>query len=264
MTSIAMRTRHTPLPVVASLLSFAAASGVAIAAPINIGTINLDTYEAYVDDDGGDPGMFLGGVLIEASYMANDAFADQDCCTLDDLEWIQVVNSNKPTGFTPDPNRPFIDPRMGQGIGGGNVGDGNPWYNQGTEGPDFYDRPGVFQNRATADMPYMFSATLALVCKNDTDKTMAILGGFTWGFTTTLNNGMYSVAAKPTGAIGDTMAVRTLFNTALDNDFADWNMIAGTEAWDDMEFTFTFVPTPGTMFIAAAGLCAIARRRRAA
>src|SRR3954469_23734893 len=76
-----------------------------------VGNIILDNYTSNTGATAAD----TSGVTFTAHYEVTDQNTLDDCCT--QLRWLQLVTSSTGTGFTPTPNRPFIDPRVGQ-IGG--------------------------------------------------------------------------------------------------------------------------------------------------
>src|SRR5262249_12615409 len=101
-----MRKAWKIVPFLVGVLCLGLLAPAASAGPLNAGSIVVDTYTPY--SAGG-----LGGVTFTIHYQLNDNFNKQTCCTADNLRWIQLVSSTDKTGFTPDPNRPFIDPRQG-------------------------------------------------------------------------------------------------------------------------------------------------------
>lgn len=251
------------------VLSIATAAQAAL---MNVGQIDVDRYMAMGN-----------GVEITAHFTTNAAFNDQTCCRAEDLRWIQRVSTTRRTGFSPPPAdqvppRPFIDPRNGQDIGGGTMGDNLPFYDvtyamdpvtnpatplvQNGSGRFIYDKP---QLNAATSRPNTFCAETLLVCLKPGTMMMAILGGFSWGFD--INADGSTVTPKATMALSDTMATRDAFNTALGLDFPGWSIISGADAWPDlaMPLGVRFVPTPGAGLVAGfAVLSLTARRRRAA
>src|SRR5438067_12176568 len=92
------------------------------AAPLVVGSITVDQNTTKNDGT-------IGGSDFIAHFNLNAAFDTQTCCAKSDLHWIQLVTTSKKIpGNFPDPNRPFIDPRSGQNIGGGQTGNGTPFY----------------------------------------------------------------------------------------------------------------------------------------
>lgn len=240
------------------------------AALMNVGQIDLDRYMAMGN-----------GVEITAHFTLNAAFNDQDCCREEDLRWIQRVSTTRRTGFSPPPEdqvppRPFIDPRQGQNIGGGMMGDNLPFYDvtyamdpvtnpatpliQNGSGRFIYDKPAL---NAPTSRPNTFVAETLLVCLKPGTMMMAILGGFKWGFDINADGSV--VTPHPTMPLSDTMAIRDAFNTALGLDFPGWSIISGAEAWPDMmPIGVTFIPAPGAALGLALTIPMVWRRRRAA
>jgi hypothetical protein len=243
-------------------LSFAAAS--AFAAPV--GTITIDTYTSDQPDN---TSAGQSGATITAHYNISNNAALTACCDPANLRWLQLVTSSTATGFTPTPNRPFIDPRTGQNIGSG-VGDGLPWYdvtypdntlttiNNGL-GPYIYDQPRVNNTRAVVGTDYSFLAQTLLVCLYDNasdPKKLTILGGFQWGFTITNNGGApatYTTSIMAARALADAAAIRTAFNTALTADFPGYQVVTCTGT-NCENVTFTFVPEPSTWLLLCSGI----------
>jgi hypothetical protein len=245
-----------------------------------VGYINIDNYTPYTGATGAD----LSGVTITAHYNIPDPTALSDCCDPSDLRWMQLVTSSTGTGFTPTPNRPFIDPRQGQNIGAG-VGDNLPYYdvtypdntltgiNNGV-GPYIYDMPAVLNMRAVPGTPYTFVADSVLVCIYDSATNpvqLIILGGFQWGFTITATNNVpgpgvtYQSTPMPIMQLGNN-ALRGAFNTALAVDFPGYTVVnsAGTPCEDCV---FLLTPEPASswlILLALPALIILARRRRPA
>jgi hypothetical protein len=222
--------------------------------------IIVDKYESYTT-------RTQAGVEIILRYEVNGDLGP--CCKSGDLRWIQLVTSSTETGFTPNPNRPFIDPRQGQNIGS-EVGNDTPFYDVtytdttfATQRPDgsgavFYDKPAVNLVRATPDAPYSFDALTLVVCVHD-NNTMSILAGLEWGFSF---NHQGSVSLKPANSIGDSSAVRDAFNTALALDFPGWSIVERPRACGCKGVRET--PEPSTTCLLAMGLLclpALGRRR---
>jgi len=238
-----------------------------------VGTITLDTYTS---DQTNNLAGGQSGVTITAHYSVSDAVGLMNCCSTSNLRWLQLVTSSTTTGFTPTPNRPFIDPRSGQSIGAG-TGDALPWYdptypdatltglNNGA-GPWIYDQPRVNNNRATPGVDYTFVAQSLLVCLYDdasNPKKITILGGFQWGFSITDQGGVptYSTAAMPVTALSDGAGIRTALNTALGLDFPGYNVVScvGTTCQD---VTFSLViPEPSSWVLMAGGILALGLSR---
>lgn len=240
------------------LLCLGLAAPAAHADSLNIGSLIVDAYTPYSDAKGG-----VGGVTFTMHYQLNDNFNKQQCCTLDSLHWIQLVTSSDGTGFTPTPNRPFIDPRQGQDIGNG-VGDGLPFYDvtytnstlttqkvDGT-GPYVYDKPAVRLTRG----PYSFVADTVLACVDGNH--MCILGGVEWGFNIAADQ--TTVTARPMTDLADTAALRDAFNTALAKDFPAY----GFEPCNCDNTVTRPTPEPSTLILGStglAGLLLLVRRR---
>ena len=244
-----------------------AAPSAATAAFVDIGSISFDQYASFND------GTF-GGDNIIAHYTLN-ASAQQfaPCFTQADIRWLQLVNSSTDTGFTPTPNRPFIDPRSNQPGGFDNL----PWYDatynnladaqnnanrQFGAGPYLGDTPQVLLTRG----PYSFTAdSLVVVQMNN---MIAILGGFEWGFTIGANQ--MTVTPLPIKMIGDTPAIRTAFNTALGLDFPGYTIKDFNQIWPTLTNvpTVSVVPEPSSLALVTVGALALVpvlrARRRAA
>lgn len=228
---------------------------------LNVGSITVDRYQRFNDGT-------LGGVDFIAHYDLNANWSMQTCCS--DLRWLQRVTSSTDTGFTPSPNRPFIDPRMGQNIGGPTP-DNLPFYeftgpninNSGTRdgsGRYIFDSPRVLLSRATPGMDYMFCAESLVVC-NAGNMMLGILGGISWGFTiSTTDNMNYTVTRKAVEMLTDSQALRDSFNTALMLDYPGWTIKDPATLWPDL------VPLPPASALGSTGLAAVVltRRRRPA
>lgn len=224
------------------------------ATPINVGTIKFDQYQAGTVNG-------LGGVDIIAHYRLNGNFSKQDCCAQGDIRWLQRVTSSAATGFTPTPNRPFIDPRSDQPGGFDNL----PWYdatfgnlndartNQNRlfgSGNYFLDTPRVLLTRG----PYSFFAQTLLVCIDEFTKRMFALGGFSWGFEIAADQ--TTVTGLPITQIDDNAALRNDFNTALGIDFPGWTMIAATAACGP-SCPYLNVPEPNSLALFCLGFVAL-------
>jgi hypothetical protein len=231
---------------------------VAPAGAQNVGTIFIDRYQAF-------SGGGLGGVDLRAHFTLNANFPNQDCCQAGDIRWIQRITSSAATGFTPNPNRPFIDPRQGQNIGGANVGDALPFYdvtyaNQNDANNDnnrlangsgsvLHDSPRVLLARG----PYTFFAQTLLVCM-EAGMQLGILGGFSWGFTIGAAPGN-AVTPTPIAALADGAALRNDFNTALAADFPGWSIVAANTLWPVTTVpTVNVAPEPSSVVTLATGL----------
>jgi hypothetical protein len=235
-----------------------------------VGNIVVDTYTPYQT---GATATDQSGVTLTAHYDITDPMGLANCCASGNLRWLQLVNSSTATGFTPTPNRPFIDPRQGQ-----NGGDNLPYYdftyptsalttaNNGV-GPYIFDKPAVNNNRAVTGTPYSFTADTVLVCIYDSSGNpikLTILGGFEWGFTIASDGGMpasYAVAARPITPLADGLALRNSFNTALALDFPGYTVVpcAGTTC-DGV--TFALVPEPSTWLFSGVAIVFLLRRSR--
>lgn len=148
-----------------------------------------------------------------------------------DLRWLQRSVFSKPvTGF---PDRPFIDPRHGQPIGGG-AADAEPWYD--VSGPtrsslstigggdDAWMGDGPYAPRSMA--PLEFVAETMVVAIDALRREVVLLGGVRWGYALT------AAGATPLGPdplIADA-ALRTAVNAALKADFPDWWIVPETRA----------------------------------
>jgi hypothetical protein len=131
---------------------------------------------------------------------------------------------------------------MGQDLGGAGVGDGLPFYDitynsvadrntpanevHNGSGPLYNDSPRVLLTRG----PYSFMAETLLVCI-EPDMMLGILGGVKWGFDIAAD--MTTVTPHAMMALGDTMAIRDAFNTALALDFPGWTIKPSTTLWPD-------------------------------
>jgi len=257
------------LAFVCALLAFAPA---ARAAMINVGSIVIDKYEPF--KNGG-----LGGVHIQLHFAPNANFANQTHVT--DVRWLQRVDSSKATGFTPNPNRPFIDPRAGQIPEADNLPFYEFTYNNAADrasganrvangsGRFYTDSPRVLLNRS----PYTFSGeTLLVGIEGDiANKKLAILGGVAWSFTFAGAVPGVTVTASNVTALADNNALRGNFNTALGLDFPGWTLIPPAQ-WDDQvtitggTTTGSSIPEPSAMILslsAIAGVLVLGRRRLA-
>jgi hypothetical protein len=248
-------------------LFLAAAS--AFAAPV--GTITIDTYTS---DQTGNTAADQSGATITAHYNITNAAALADCCDSANLRWLQLVDSSTGTGFTPTPNRPFIDPRS---AADGGIGDALPWYdftytdstlatvNNGL-GPYIYDQPRVNNTRAMVGTDYSFVAETLLVCLYDAaanPKKLTILGGFKWGFTITNDGGApatYTTAIMAATRLADGAAIRARFNTALGLDFAGYEIVSCTGT-NCENVTLTAVPEPSTWLLLCSGITFLVLRR---
>ncbi|MGE3818397.1 MAG: hypothetical protein AB7I30_03105 [Isosphaeraceae bacterium] len=237
----------------------------ASADPINVGNILIDKYE-------GAKTATQGGINLIAHYTLNAAFGQfSDCFTAADVRWLQRVTSSAPTGFTPDPNRPFIDPRVGQA---GGPFDNLPWYDftyntlanlntdtnrQNGAGPWYTDNPRVNLNRG----PYTFFAeTLVVVQKN---QMISILGGFSWGFS--IGADQMTVTSLPITPLQDNAGLRASFNAALGVDYPGYTIKDFGDIWPNLPGTPTIntIPEPHVLQLAAlgGGLLLLTRLRRA-
>jgi hypothetical protein len=190
------------------------------------------------------------------------------------LRWLQLVTSSTATGFTPTPNRPFIDPRIGQVAGTDNL----PFYdftyptsalvgqNSGV-GPYIFDMPAVLNSRAVVGTPYSFLADTLLVClydDNSNPKQLIVLGGFEWGFTITATNPGPTYTSSTIGINGlpDTAQLRAKFNTALGLDYPGYQLVDPTGTPCE-NCTFQVIPEPSPLYLFSGGLfLVIAFRRR--
>jgi hypothetical protein len=200
------------------------------AASITVGTITINSYKAVYEDKD-----TKGFVRMLASFNLNADYA-KSCIANLKPEWIQLTSISKDIdGLTPKPNRPFIDPREGQNIGGGQKGDNTPFYDITVN--DFADvldpkkwlRDGSGKYIADksggslANAPFTFTAdTLLVVNLGVSDSTgvtvLGILGGFEWGYQFTKDKKVILDPMKVT-QLTDSRALRDKFTTALEKDF---------------------------------------------
>lgn len=159
-----------------------------------------------------------------------------------DLRWLQRVTFSKAVEGFPSPNRAFIDPRTGQGIGGGVSGDAEPWYD--VSGPsrntlslrgggdDAWVGDGPAAPLALA--PLAFTAETLVVAIDALSRRALVLGGVRWGFVIG-PTGATAVAAE---VLADGPDLRADFDAALALDFPGWRL----------------VPEPGGAALVAIGL----------
>jgi hypothetical protein len=235
-----------------------------------VGIISLDQYVAK-------DGSPNSGLRMVAHYSITDTKGLANCCDPRNLRWMQLVSSSAPVSdFTPNPNRPFIDPRKGQ-KGGNQVGDNLPYYdgtyprdpnkyNDSTNlgvGPYIFDQPQVQNTEAKSGSPYTFTAETILVCITrpvGKPAELTILGGFQWGFRITRTDDKKhhkttytTTPLTPTG-LADSAAMETQFNTALNLDFPGYKLVPCKDTGCG-DSTFNFVsPEPSTLLIFATGM----------
>jgi hypothetical protein len=196
----------------------------------------------------------VGGVNFWANYTLDGG---QTQVVPADLRWLQLVTFSKAvTGF---PNRPFIDPRQGQAIGGGNTGDNQPWYDItgntqagiSASGRGVGTWMGDGPQAPWTAAPLTFTAdTLVVTILDATNKVAEILGGVEWGYSITSPAGTNTVTPAGPTDLTVNIALRDAFNTQLANDFNGWTVI---------------VPEPTTqmLLIAAMAVFALVGSRRA-
>lgn len=252
-----MKVRVLAALVLVLVVSASAHAGTLILGGVNVGSIT-------VDDNTTTKTATLGGLNFIAHYTTNAAFTADTHVSVSDLHWIQRATSNKATVFTPVPNRPFIDPRVGQGIGGPTP-DNLPWYEfTGPSLTDFSIRDGTGAfigdgaaaplNLATAAMSYTFVVESLLVGVFKGMKSMGILGGVRWGYTISVVGGKPIVTALGTTMLSDSAALRAGFNTALNLDYKGWFIQDNSTLWP--------VPLPTPALLVACGLLCVAGPRR--
>ena len=236
-----------------------------------IGTITVDQYSAIQLGNGA---AGLSGVSVTAHYTVSDPAALS--AYPEGVQWIQVVSSSEQTGFTPEPNRPFIDPRTGQSFGEG-FGDGETGYdatytdgrllvsNRG-RGPYLFDAPAVLNQRAASDAYEFVAHTLLVTAPTGSGlRTLSVLGGFRWGFTVVRrSNTRYSVERAPLLPVYDDEPVLDLFNDALAIDFPGHELV-GCSGQSCVNNHLTLVPEPSTtpMLVLALSVFALLTRRSA-
>lgn len=205
-------------------------------------------------------GVPVGTVTADGPYDVSDAFTasvnfwtnwsldpGQSLVAESNLRWLQLAEFSKPMGGFP--NRPFIDPRGGQPLGG-TVGDALPWYD--ISGPtkselsltgagdDSWSGDGPFVDWSLA--PVTFSVdTLVVMISDLAAKEARVLGGFHWGYSATTAGGNKLTVIGPT-EVGDTQAIRDAFNAGLAVDFPGWTLV---------------VPEPSAYALAIAGAALI-------
>lgn len=234
--------------------------------------------------------MTMGnGVLMTAHFEPSDAYLDQTCCT--ETCWMQRLSftdaAGQPRQVPGAPNRPFIDPRMGQVIDRSTtppgVGDNMPCYDltydedpvPGTAVPISTPRGGgtyisdkPFVDRVISGQtiwPITVCFETLLMCKLP-NMTYAIIGGFSWGFTISENpNQPGSPLVMPKGvlALSESVALKDSFNAALMQDFPGSMVICASPLWPDPLVVTVVVPGPGSGMLLVGALVCAARRRRA-
>src|SRR5437762_1873312 len=210
----------------------------ALAAPLVVGTITVDQNTTKNDGT-------IGGSDFICHFDLNATFDTQTCCAKSDLHWIQLVTTSKKIpGNFPDPNRPFIDPRSGQNIGGGQTGNGTPFYDITVDKTaDFGDNTkwrregtGTFlgdgPQNLLSEKPFMFMAESLLICQKPTTMMMGILGGVKWGYNIAADS---SVSVLPPMTLMETQDIRDRFNTALGLDFNGWTIADTGTLWDGQQ-----------------------------
>jgi len=239
-----------------------------------VGNISLDKYVAAP----GDPNSGIGMV---AHYSITDPKGLANCCDPKNLRWMQLVSSNAPQSYTPNPNRPFIDPRNGQKTADGKfTGDNLPFYdgtyprdplkfsdsaNLGV-GPYIYDVPTSSNASAKVGAPYTFTAETILVCitkPNGKPAELTILGGFQWGFKITRTDDKkhhkttYTTTPLTPAALSDSAALEGQFNTALNLDFPGYKLVPCKDTGCG-DTTFNLVsPEPSTLLMFATGMTGV-------
>jgi len=219
----------SPRPILAGLLAVFATS--ARADFVNVGSIVLDNYSDFNNGQ-------KAGANFTIHYELSDAFNQQDCIGRDSLRWIQLLRLNKTVMFgdtsTPDPNRPFIDPRKDQFVPGapGDKGDDQPFYDLtyptaadvgkndkvivNGSGAYLLDQPRI----GLGARPFSFTAVTLLVSIHP-DQQLYVLGGVRWGFGVA-DDVLGSVTLRGPEYVAGNSALITPFNRALAQDFPGW------------------------------------------
>ena len=254
------------------LLAFA----FALPALAGAGIIGHITVDEYAPLQLGSGASGLSGVTLRAHYTVSNPGALVDCCGADGLRWMQLIESSAGTGFTPDPNRPFIDPRPGQSFGEG-VGDTDPFYDAAYQdatlevqqpgiGPYLFDAPAVINLRASPSAEYRFMARTLLVTPwlSGDSRSFMVLGGFSWGFAISAEDGGgYFVERLRLHEAGLTSEVIAAFNAALSADFPSYSLASCVGArCDDARFTLTPEPSSFLLISVPALTLALCRLRK--
>ena len=245
---------------------------------VNVGSITVDTFSDFNNGQ-------RAGANFTIHYTLNDAFKMQDCVTRDSLRWIQMLRLSKTVMFgdssTPDPNRPFIDPRQGQFVPGapGNKGDDLPFYDLtyptaatvGQNDKVIVNGSGVYmldQPRiGLGARPFSFTAVTLLVSIHP-NQQLYVLGGVRWGFDVA-GDFLGSVTLRGPEYVAGNSALITPFNRALAQDFPGWEIKLPKDLCPDVQpavdLRTTPVPAPPAgVLVAVGGLVLIARRQKAA
>lgn len=163
------------------------------------------------------------------------------------LRWLQRSSFSKPVvGF---PDRPFIDPRAAQPLGGV-LADGLPWYDISGPGRNALSLTGGGDDAWVGDGPYApralapleFVSETLVVAVDALRQEAWLLGGVRWGYALT------ALGAAPIGpeAVSDDAGWRSAVNEALAADFPGWQL----------------VPEPDAALLVGAGLLAFAAAGR--